>query len=48
VLSAAISVPLRHARRFSWLFAGAQAAVGLATIVIGGVLVYENAHFLAA
>jgi hypothetical protein len=48
VLSAVISVPLRGARRFAWLYAGAQAAVGLATIVIGSMLVYENADFLAA
>lgn len=48
VLSAAISVPLRSARRFTWLYTGAQATVGLTTIVIGSVLVYENANFLAA
>ena len=48
VLSAAISVPLRSARRFTRLYAGAQATVGLTTIVIGSVLVYENVNFLAA
>jgi ABC-type nickel/cobalt efflux system permease component RcnA len=48
VLSAAISVPLRRARRFAWLYACAQVAVGVATIVIGGVLLYDNANFLAA
>ena len=48
VLSVAISVPLRSARRFTGLYAGAQATVGLVTIVIGSVLVYENTNFLAA
>lgn len=48
LLSAVISVPLRGARRFVWLYAGAQATVGVATIVIGSSLVYEHANFLAA
>jgi hypothetical protein len=47
VLSAAISVPLRSARRFTWLHVGAQATVALTTIVVGSVLIYKNAHFLA-
>jgi ABC-type nickel/cobalt efflux system permease component RcnA len=47
VLSAVISVPLRSARRFTFLYAGAQVAVGLTTMVIGSVLICENAYFLA-
>lgn len=41
-LSLVISVPLRSTHNFTRLHNGLQATVGLATIVIGGLLVYEN------
>lgn len=42
LLSLAISVPLRSTRHFTWLHNGLQTAVGLSTLYIGGVLVYES------
>ncbi|MDT0636292.1 hypothetical protein [Spectribacter hydrogenoxidans] len=42
LLSLAISVPLRGARRFTWLLNSVHAVVAVATIAIGGLLVYEN------
>lgn len=48
MLSATISVPLRSTRRFTWLHNGAKATVGLATVVIGSMLVYENLALIPA
>lgn len=42
VLSLAISVPLRSARNITWAYNGLQVFVGLATIAIGAILMYEN------
>ena len=42
LLSFAIAIPLRRsARGMTWLHNGLQAVVGVATIFIGGMLVYE-------
>lgn len=48
VLSLVISVPLRSARKFTWLHNGLQGALGVVTVLVGGVLIYENAIFSAA
>ncbi len=42
LLSLAISVPLRGTRNFTWLHNGLQAMVGVASIVIGGLLIHAN------
>ena len=42
LLSAVIAVPLRYsARAMTWLHNGLQAAIGIATITLGGYLMYE-------
>jgi ABC-type nickel/cobalt efflux system permease component RcnA len=44
LLSAMIAVPLQwSARSFDWLHNGLQSAVGVVTIALGALLVYENA-----
>lgn len=48
VLSLAISVPLRGARHVTWLHNGLRATLGLATVVIGGLLILENLGLIAA
>ncbi len=45
LLSLAISLPLRGARRFTRLHNGIQTVVALATSMIGSMLVYENLFF---
>lgn len=42
LLSLLISVPLHNVRNVTWLCNGLQASVGLTTIVIGSMLVYQN------
>jgi hypothetical protein len=42
LLSLLISVPLHSMRNVTWLCNGLQASVGLTTIVIGSMLVYQN------
>lgn len=46
VLSLAISVPLRCARKFTRVYNSLQATVAAATITIGGLLVYEQAEWV--
>lgn len=48
LLSLVISVPLRSTRHFALLHHALQVTVGLATIAIGGMLVYQNALSTAA
>jgi ABC-type nickel/cobalt efflux system permease component RcnA len=42
VLTLVISLPLRSVRKFTSLYNGMQTTVGVATVVIGGVLVYQS------
>lgn len=42
VLSLVINIPLQRSRHFTWLHNGMQLTVGLATIIIGSLLFYEN------
>lgn len=42
LLSLAISIPLRTARRFTWLHNGSQAVIAAMTVIIGGSLIYGN------
>jgi hypothetical protein len=37
----AISIPLRNAQCFTWLYNSMQTSIGLASVVIGGMLVYQ-------
>lgn len=42
LLSAVIALPLRTARGYGWLHNGLQGAVGIVTMVVGTLLMYEN------
>lgn len=48
LLSLAISLPLRGARRITWMYNGLQLTVSLATIAIGSSLLYQNLLLRAA
>lgn len=46
LLSAVIALPLRSARGYTWLHNSLQGTVGIVTVVIGTLLMYENGAVL--
>lgn len=44
MLSLAISIPLRNARCFTWLYNSMQTTIALVSVVIGGMLVYQYGY----